>query len=114
MNSTQANANQLPAHVVAAVTSAAGIASRILARDYGVSISKGQLRAQGIELAHQQSALGGGKHPLPEHEAFVQEVMIVALTEHYAPAAQVPSSVRALTVAEERALLDRLSGREAH
>ncbi|CAN7419614.1 hypothetical protein ACOCG7_24845 [Paraburkholderia sp. DD10] len=106
MNAT--NTNQLPAHVVAAISSAASAASRILKRDYGVSVTAGRLKVQGIAIASQESALTG-RHPHPDRAAQLKEAMVEALTEHYVDAAKsAPTSVRLLTRAEEWTLLERV------
>ncbi|MFM0513321.1 hypothetical protein [Paraburkholderia sp. RL17-373-BIF-A] len=106
MNAT--NTNELPAHVVAAISSAASVASRVLKRDYGVSVTKDRLEAQGVAIARHESALSG-RHPHPDHAAFLKDAMVEALTEHYVDAARsAPTSVRLLARAEERTLLDRV------
>jgi hypothetical protein len=100
--------NQLPDHVVTAISSAASAASRILKRDYGVSVTKERLNAQGVAIAQQESALSG-RHPHPDHAALLRDSMVEALTEHYADIARsAPTSVRLLTRAEERKLMEHV------
>jgi hypothetical protein len=99
---------QLPDHVVTAISSAANAASRILKRDYGVSVTKASLNAYGVAIAQQESTLSG-RHPHPDHVALLKDAMVEALTEHYVDSARsAPTSVRLLTRAEERKLMERV------
>ncbi|MGY6160474.1 hypothetical protein [Paraburkholderia strydomiana] len=120
MTATQAITDTLPAHVIAAVTKAAGIAARRIADEFETNVSKNHLRALGIQLCHQQAeqmdrfrALKGlpamgDRHPPKEQAAFLREVMVVALMEQYEARHRADTaSVRFLTPDEESALIEQ-------
>ncbi|WP_427313118.1 hypothetical protein [Cupriavidus sp. H39] len=84
MNTTQATTvHDLPSHVIAAVTQAAGLAARRLRREWGVQIGREALLSDGIEFAQQQARESGGRHPEPEHSEFFKSIMVDVLVERH-------------------------------
>lgn len=76
--------NRLPEHVINAIHQAAGIASRRLKREAGMSIGRETLRADGIMFAERQAQESGGRHPAPEHGEFLRDVMASVMVEWHA------------------------------
>ncbi|WP_373379938.1 hypothetical protein [Cupriavidus nantongensis] len=77
----EATMNHLPEHVIAAITQAAGIASRRLKHDEGIQIGSATLRVEGIAFAKLQAVEAGGRHPAPEHGQTFKSIMVDAMVE---------------------------------
>ncbi|NIF53853.1 hypothetical protein [Burkholderia sp. Ax-1724] len=128
MKIIQAIEKQLPAHVVAAITSAAGIVSRTLEQEYGVKLGKARLRSSGLLLCDQQARemeryrvakglpvlTGADRHPSPDQQEFFRDCVVGELMDLYTTVrGGTTRTLRRLAPIEETAILAQLKKRGA-